>query len=28
MVFELVQAMKFKISLPDENFLLLVQVWL
>ncbi|XP_071164350.1 protein unc-79 homolog isoform X1 [Mytilus edulis] len=24
-VFELVQAMKFKISLPDENFLLLVQ---
>jgi hypothetical protein len=26
MVFELVQAMKFKISLPDENFLLLVQV--
>ena len=25
-IFQLVQALKFKSSLPDENFLLLVQV--
>ena len=26
-IFELVSALKFKLTLPDENLLLLVQVW-